>query len=166
MSVSARFDFVKDEMWIIKTDRIIWTETRGCWDLLSQQSAKYQSDPSSNCFKIDVWKINCCMQQFIFLLSYCYLYLILHKFWSVLICDILGIGFFRFNIKWEDETITQKTVQACFMVTDKYMPTCIGYTDRDGPRLCTLSCKCSNFHLGFWGTVLWTVGGAGWLWNT
>ena len=28
----------------------------------------------------------------IFLLSYCYLYLILHKFCSVLTCDILGIG--------------------------------------------------------------------------
>ena len=34
------------------------------------------------------------MQQFIFLLSYCYLYLILHyKFWSVLTRDILGKGF-------------------------------------------------------------------------
>ena len=37
-------------------------------------------------------KINCCMQQFIFLLSYCYLYLILHKFWSVSTCDILETG--------------------------------------------------------------------------
>ena len=26
--------------------------------------------------------------------SYCYLYLILHKFWSVLTCDILGISLF------------------------------------------------------------------------
>ena len=35
----------------------------------------------------------CCMQQFIFLPSYCYLYLILLTFWSVLTCDILGMGF-------------------------------------------------------------------------
>ena len=27
----------------------------------------------SNCFTIGVWKTNCCLQQFIFLLSYCYL---------------------------------------------------------------------------------------------
>ena len=54
--------------------------------------SKFQSDQSSNCFTIDVWKINCCMQQFIFLLSYCYLYLILLKFWGLLTCDILGIG--------------------------------------------------------------------------
>ena len=34
----------------------------------------------------------CCMQHFIFLLSYCNLYLVSHKFWSVLTCNILGIG--------------------------------------------------------------------------
>ena len=37
-------------------------------------------------------KIKWCMHHFIFELSYCYLYLILHKFCSVLTCDILGIG--------------------------------------------------------------------------
>ena len=30
--------------------------------------------------------------EFTILFFYCYLYLILHKFWSVLTCDILGIG--------------------------------------------------------------------------
>ena len=51
----------------------------------TKQASKFQSDPSSNCFTIDVW--------IIFLLSYCFfLYLILRKFCSDLTCDILGIG--------------------------------------------------------------------------
>ena len=41
----------------------------------SKQASKFQIDPSSNCFTIDV--------------SY---FLILHKFCSVLTCNILGIG--------------------------------------------------------------------------
>ena len=38
----------------------------------TKQASKFQSDPSSNCFTIDVWNINCWRQQFIFLLSYCF----------------------------------------------------------------------------------------------
>ena len=48
----------------------------------TKQASKFLSDPSSNCFTIAVRKINCFMQQFIFLLSY--LYLILHKFWHAI----------------------------------------------------------------------------------
>ena len=54
----------------------------------TKQSSKFQSDLSSNCFTIDVWKI---IVVKIIINSYCYLYLILHKFCSVLTCDILGI---------------------------------------------------------------------------
>ena len=59
----------------------------------TKQASKFQSDQSSNCFTIDVWKINCWIQQFIsyFLIGF-FLYLILHKFCSVLTYDILGIG--------------------------------------------------------------------------
>ena len=56
----------------------------------TKQSSKFQSDPSSNCFKIDVWKISCCIQQFNFLI-----FLLASHFTQVLdvlTCDILGIG--------------------------------------------------------------------------
>ena len=46
----------------------------------TKQSFKFQSDPSSNCFTIDVWNINCWLSTVYFVLSYCFLYLILHKF--------------------------------------------------------------------------------------
>ena len=47
----------------------------------TKQYSKFQSDPKSNCFTIDV-----------VLLLYCYMYLILLKLWGVLICNILGLG--------------------------------------------------------------------------
>ena len=56
-------------------------------------SGMFQSDPSSNYFTIDVWK-KWWIHHFIFLPCYCYLYLILHKFCSVLTCDLYGIGLF------------------------------------------------------------------------
>ena len=49
----------------------------------TKQTSKFKSDPSSNCFTI----------EFIFLLSYCYLYLILHKVWSVLGIDLLCVQY-------------------------------------------------------------------------
>ena len=40
----------------------------------TKQASKYQSDPSSICFTIDVWIIKCCKSTFYFLLSsYCLL---------------------------------------------------------------------------------------------
>ena len=42
------------------------------YDYETKQSSKFQSDPSLNCFTIDVWNINCWRQQVIFLLSYCF----------------------------------------------------------------------------------------------
>ena len=64
----------------------------------TKQSSKFLSDPSPNCFTIDVWNINCWRQQFISYLSYFIFciacYGILHEFCSVLRCDILGIGLF------------------------------------------------------------------------
>ena len=59
----------------------------------TKQAFKFQSDPSFNCFTFDVRKINCWLTTFYFLLSYCFLYLILHKFCNVLTCDILGIQY-------------------------------------------------------------------------
>ena len=41
-----------------------------------KQSFKFQSDSSSDCFTTGVWKIKWWIHHFIFLLSYCYLYLI------------------------------------------------------------------------------------------
>ena len=38
----------------------------------TKQASKSQSDPSTNCFKIDIWNINCWRQQFISYLSYCF----------------------------------------------------------------------------------------------
>ena len=67
-----------------------------CWfvygnTFLIMKLTKFQSDPSSNCFTIDVWKINCYNSLFLTFLLF-FLYLILQKFCSVLTCDILGIG--------------------------------------------------------------------------
>ena len=61
---------------------------------VSKQSSKFQSGPSYmyNCFTIDVWKINFCMQQFFLSFFLIVIYLIWHIFWSVLTCDILRIG--------------------------------------------------------------------------
>ena len=57
----------------------------------TKQASKFQSDLSTNCFTIIVWKM--LNSTVYFLLSYCvFLYLVLHKFCSVLTCDILGIG--------------------------------------------------------------------------
>ena len=36
----------------------------------TKQASKFQSDPSSNCFTIDVWKIKCCKSTFNFLFSF------------------------------------------------------------------------------------------------
>ena len=52
---------------------------RVIWALIASQST-FERKKNSN------------MQQIIFLLSCCYLYLILYKFFSVLTCDVLGIG--------------------------------------------------------------------------
>ena len=60
----------------------------------TKQASKFQNDPSSKCFTIDFWKINCWIQHFISYFLTVFLYLILHKFCSVLTCDILGIGLF------------------------------------------------------------------------
>ena len=60
----------------------------------TKQTSKFQSDPSCNCFTIDVLNINGWLSTVYFLLSYFLLYRILHKFCSVLRCDILGIGLF------------------------------------------------------------------------
>ena len=38
----------------------------------TKQASKFQSDPTSNCFTIDVWNINCWRQPCISLLSYCF----------------------------------------------------------------------------------------------
>ena len=72
------------------------------WQIMSKktkQSSKFLSDPSPNCFTIDLWKINCWCQQFISYLSYCFFRsdftaFYMYEFCSVLRCDILGIGLF------------------------------------------------------------------------
>ena len=66
-----------DRRWSTPSIRIF---SHTCWFFLRQgisnhktkQASKFQSDPSTNCFTIDVWNINCWRQQFIFLLSYCF----------------------------------------------------------------------------------------------
>ena len=59
----------------------------------TKQASKFQSVTSSNCFTIDVWTINCWLSTVYFLRTFLlFLYHILHKFCSVLTCDILGIG--------------------------------------------------------------------------
>ena len=42
----------------------------------TKQSSKFQSDPSPNCFTINIWNKNCWLSTVYFLLSYCFLYLI------------------------------------------------------------------------------------------
>ena len=64
-----------------------------------KQASKFQSDPRSNCFTIDIWIINIEFDSLFLTFSFNLLYLILHKFCSVLTCDILVIGLFDNNLK-------------------------------------------------------------------
>ena len=49
--------------------RIFWQKCISTHE--TKQYSKFLSDPSPNCFTIDVWNINCWRQQFISYLSYC-----------------------------------------------------------------------------------------------
>ena len=63
----------------------------------TKQSSKFQSNPSPNGFTIDVWNIYKLLtfnSLFLTFFSFSFFNLILHKFCSVLICDILAIGLF------------------------------------------------------------------------
>ena len=62
-----------------------WFFLRKCISNHETKASKFQSDPSPNCFTIDVWNINCWRQQFISYFLIVFLYLIFHEFCSVLI---------------------------------------------------------------------------------
>ena len=89
------YEIVDDLSRFFPTHADFFTEMHLTWHHETKYTSKFQSNPSPNCFTIDVWNINCWRQQFTFLLN-CFFRRIcisfLHEFCSVLTCDILGIG--------------------------------------------------------------------------
>ena len=66
---------------ILYSDIETWGKGLYFWHF---EASKFLSNPSPNCFTIDVWNINCWRQQFISHLSYYFFYRILRHFTRLL----------------------------------------------------------------------------------